>query len=93
MAASQLDSWWRAVNNAANNSRQMGGCIMIRYGRIGLGLAVLATVCSSVAPAQDFPNRQITILVGVAPGGITDITTRYTVMRALNGRLGLAPVA
>jgi tripartite-type tricarboxylate transporter receptor subunit TctC len=28
------------------------------------------------AQAQDYPNRPITILVGVAPGGVTDVTTR-----------------
>src|SRR5262249_23617143 len=28
------------------------------------------------ASAQDYPNRPITILVGLAPGGITDVTTR-----------------
>ena len=28
------------------------------------------------AAAQEFPSRQITIVIGVAPGGITDTTTR-----------------
>lgn len=28
------------------------------------------------AHAQDYPSRQITIVVGVAPGGITDVSTR-----------------
>ncbi len=45
-----------------------------------LGRLALATMLSlwslGAAQAQDFPNRQITILVGVAPGGITDITMR-----------------
>jgi tripartite-type tricarboxylate transporter receptor subunit TctC len=29
------------------------------------------------APAQDFPARPITIMVGLAPGGITDVTARF----------------
>jgi tripartite-type tricarboxylate transporter receptor subunit TctC len=38
---------------------------------LGLTLASL-----DAAHAQTFPSRQITIVVGVAPGGITDTTTR-----------------
>jgi tripartite-type tricarboxylate transporter receptor subunit TctC len=37
-----------------------------------LGLTLLATS----AQAQDFPSRPITIMVGLAAGGITDITAR-----------------
>lgn len=36
----------------------------------------LTAVLSSGANAQDFPNRPITIMVGLAAGGITDVTTR-----------------
>ena len=36
----------------------------------GLSLFVAA------AQAQDFPNRPITLMVGLAPGGITDVTAR-----------------
>jgi tripartite-type tricarboxylate transporter receptor subunit TctC len=43
--------------------------------RAGLVLAV-AWLCLAGAHAQDFPNRQLTIIVGVAPGGITDVSTR-----------------
>jgi tripartite-type tricarboxylate transporter receptor subunit TctC len=39
------------------------------------GLAVALTV-SGPAWGQDYPNRQITILIGIAAGGITDVTTR-----------------
>jgi tripartite-type tricarboxylate transporter receptor subunit TctC len=35
-----------------------------------LGLSLLAVP----AQAQDFPNRPITLMVGLAAGGITDIT-------------------
>ncbi|MET0867897.1 MAG: tripartite tricarboxylate transporter substrate binding protein, partial [Pseudorhodoplanes sp.] len=39
--------------------------------------AVAATLLfSAPALAQDFPTRPITILVGVAPGGVTDLATR-----------------
>jgi tripartite-type tricarboxylate transporter receptor subunit TctC len=38
-------------------------------------VAALLLSCASVH-AQDFPSRPITILVGVAPGGITDLATR-----------------
>jgi tripartite-type tricarboxylate transporter receptor subunit TctC len=43
-----------------------------------IGLAFVAAVASQtlVAQAQDFPNRTITIVVGLAPGGITDVTAR-----------------
>jgi tripartite-type tricarboxylate transporter receptor subunit TctC len=44
---------------------------------IGAGLiAALTWLGLAGASAQDFPNRPITIVVGVAPGGITDISTR-----------------
>jgi tripartite-type tricarboxylate transporter receptor subunit TctC len=53
---------------------------MIQF-RIGHGIAALAlaTATAFAAPqagAQDFPNRQVTIVVGLAPGGITDVTSR-----------------
>ena len=38
-------------------------------------VAALLLSCAS-ALAQDFPTRPITILVGVAPGGVTDLATR-----------------
>jgi hypothetical protein len=38
--------------------------------------AAMLLACSSAVHAQDFPTRPITILVGVAPGGITDLATR-----------------
>src|SRR4051794_8315944 len=46
---------------------------MLRHVVVWLGL--LAASVGSVH-AQEFPSRQLTIVVGVAPGGITDTTTR-----------------
>src|SRR5262245_50862171 len=37
---------------------------------------VCALSCLVAAQAEDFPNRPITIMVGLAPGGITDVTAR-----------------
>jgi tripartite-type tricarboxylate transporter receptor subunit TctC len=37
-----------------------------------IGLALIATA----APAQDYPNKPITLMVGLAAGGITDVTAR-----------------
>ena len=38
-------------------------------------LAVLL-LAGGIAAAQEFPTRPITIIVGVAPGGVTDVATR-----------------
>jgi len=38
----------------------------------GIALGVMATG----APAQDYPSRPITVMVGLAAGGITDVTAR-----------------
>jgi tripartite-type tricarboxylate transporter receptor subunit TctC len=43
-----------------------------RFVMAGIGLSLLA----ASAQAQDFPSRPITLLVGLAAGGITDITAR-----------------
>jgi tripartite-type tricarboxylate transporter receptor subunit TctC len=40
-------------------------------------MALAAAIASpGAAQADDFPSRQITIVVGLAPGGITDVTSR-----------------
>jgi tripartite-type tricarboxylate transporter receptor subunit TctC len=50
--------------------------MMLRsFVRVALAGA-LALSCLVAAQAQDFPNRPITIMVGLAPGGITDVTAR-----------------
>src|SRR5688572_27464476 len=51
---------------------------MVRTGIVRLVVATAIAASWLVAPAlaQDFPSRPITIIVGVAPGGITDVSTR-----------------
>ena len=44
--------------------------------RHGLLAAALACLNLAVARADDFPNRPITVMVGLAAGGITDVTAR-----------------
>lgn len=48
-------------------------------------LALLATLFTGLAGAQDYPTRQITIIVGVAPGGTLDALARLIAQ-------GLTPV-
>jgi tripartite-type tricarboxylate transporter receptor subunit TctC len=58
----------------------------IRHGLVALGLALFATA----APAQDYPSRPITLMVGLAAGGITDITARLyaeTVSQSIGQRV------
>ena len=72
---------------------------MFRNSLIWLGLvAASILLCPARGQAQDFPNRQITILVGVAPGGVTDVTTRTyadVVSRSIGQRIVIenCPVA
>jgi tripartite-type tricarboxylate transporter receptor subunit TctC len=49
---------------------------MRRRDFIGIALAASTVLGSPGAQAQDFPSRPITIVVGLAPGGITDVTSR-----------------
>jgi len=51
-----------------------------------IALLALGTLCSP-APAQDFPNRQITLLVPLAPGGGMDFIAR-TIGAKLSERIG-----
>ena len=44
----------------------------IRRSVLAAGLALVATG----APAQDYPSKPITLMVGLAAGGITDVTAR-----------------
>ena len=48
---------------------------MIGRGIAGLALSGLLALAGA-ARADDFPSRQITIVVGLAPSGITDVTSR-----------------
>jgi tripartite-type tricarboxylate transporter receptor subunit TctC len=49
---------------------------MNTHASIRFALAAALSMAAFNAPAQEFPNRPITIVVGLAPGGITDVTTR-----------------
>jgi tripartite-type tricarboxylate transporter receptor subunit TctC len=52
----------------------MHGRSLIRFGAV-LGL-IATSAAAGPASAQDFPTRPITVMVGLAPGGITDVTAR-----------------
>jgi tripartite-type tricarboxylate transporter receptor subunit TctC len=39
-------------------------------------MLAVSVALAGAAKADDFPNRQITLVVGLAPGGITDVTSR-----------------
>ena len=54
--------------------------------RLAVGLLALAALCRP-ALAEDFPNRAITILVPLAPGGGVDFVAR-TIGQKLSERLG-----
>ena len=56
------------------------------FTRLGLA-AALALPGLAAARAQDFPTRPITIMVGLAPGGITDVTARLYA-EAVSGSIG-----
>src|SRR5262245_34713568 len=42
----------------------------------GLLAAIGFLLATATTQAQDFPNKPITLMVGLAPGGITDVTAR-----------------
>ncbi len=44
--------------------------------RRALAVVLLAGACVGPAAADEFPSKPITIMVGLAPGGITDVTAR-----------------
>ena len=44
--------------------------------RMAVAAALAVAAATAQVQAQDFPNKPITIVVGLAPGGITDVTAR-----------------
>src|SRR4029077_17335469 len=58
--------------------------------RHAVAVAVLLSCIAWAAQADDFPNKPITIMVGLAPGGITDVTARLyaeAVSRSIGERI------
>src|SRR3981081_4918954 len=58
--------------------------------RVLLPAAVLACAGLSAARGDAFPSKPITIMVGLAPGGITDVTARLyaeAVSRSIGQRI------
>jgi len=47
-----------------------------RRALLGLGLAIGLALSATAASAQDYPTKPITLMVGLAAGGITDVTAR-----------------
>jgi tripartite-type tricarboxylate transporter receptor subunit TctC len=60
---------------------------MYRRTLSALVVAFIAAIASTAAPAQDFPNRAITIIVPQPPGGGTDIISRI-IAQQLSVQLG-----
>ena len=44
--------------------------------RVGFMVVLLACATFAAARGEDVPGKPITIMVGLAPGGITDVTAR-----------------
>src|SRR3954468_534636 len=62
----------RAASWASSAAERMGGARMLKF-----ILAALACVaCSAPAPAQDYPNKPIKLIVSFGPGGGADIVGR-----------------
>src|SRR6476469_6679046 len=61
-------------------------------GVVGVVLTVAAVACAALSAAHgdDVPSKPITIMVGLAPGGITDVTARLyaeAVSRSIGQRI------
>jgi len=55
-------------------------------------LAILTLACATLAQAQAFPNRQVTIIVPYPPGGLIDLVAR-ALQPFLQAELGVAVIA
>jgi tripartite-type tricarboxylate transporter receptor subunit TctC len=58
---------------------------MTTIARACFAVAAALLWLAHAAPAQEFPSRAITIIVGVAPGGVTDVTTRQYAEAVMKG--------
>lgn len=53
----------------------------MKVGRIGTFIVVLASIAAFHAEAQSYPAKNVRIIVGLAPGGTTDVFTRILAQR------------
>src|SRR5207253_11120798 len=74
MAAPSVPPFLRRDRRDNELAREEGAM----WSGIARGLAIVALAFGLVAPAaaDDFPSKPITFMVGLAPGGITDVTAR-----------------
>jgi tripartite-type tricarboxylate transporter receptor subunit TctC len=68
----------KAVRALVNDARKMNGRIAVKVLKLLLGLALL---CPAFATAQDFPNKNIRLIVPFPPGGPNDIIARVVGQR------------
>ena len=76
-----IKAWYKSLRCMGMDPYRRVMAIHIRRREFIVALGGVATVraaltASGPALGQDYPNRQITTLVGIAAGGITDVTTR-----------------
>src|ERR1700751_5917728 len=70
-----MDPRVKPGGDAVVNEQRNGGMMFRRT--IALAAAVVA-LCSAIAPARaaDYPSRPVTLIIGFAPGGPSDVLAR-----------------